>query len=306
MLSIRGGSGLGDSLYLQAIVRHLIQKGESVEACTDWPDLFEPLAILAKGRLELSPFRRTDVDRIAHYVSRKSVPGTSQFEDCCIRAGVAGPIDLRLDWEVKATATAAFFEMRPGQMRASGQALWPVILVALPRSPMGRSDGFGAELLPDCRAIQRIIDRLHGRAFIVQVGAGEPMFAFDGLNLDLANRTTVRQLIDVASLADGFIGYPSFMVPLCESFAKPGLFVWSRRGLNASGVRPDFIRTITPGKVLHRETSRAVLDDVYSPDLDEAADALHFACGGGGTVPRPDGGDRRLGARGAPEPARAG
>lgn len=279
MLSIRAGSGLGDSLYLQAIARHLVAKGEEVEVCSDWPDVFSPLSRgQAAERFKVSPFRRNPVDRVAHYTTRKSVPNTDQFEDCCIRAGISGPVDLRLDWEVTDAGTAAFFETCTGQARAIGEGLWPVILVALPRAPMGRSDGFGAELLPDCHVIQRIIDRLHGRAFLVQVGTGEPLFRFSGLDHDLAGKTTVRQLIDVASLADGFLGYPSFLVPLCESFDRPGLFVWSRRGLTACGVRPDFIRAITPRKVLHRASSRAVVDDAPEAEIDEAVDAFHLAC----------------------------
>jgi hypothetical protein len=68
----------------------------------------------------------------------------------------------------------------------------------------------------------------------------------------------VRDLLDVASVADGFLGYCSFMVPLAESFSKPALFVWSHRGLRAPQA---YVRQITPQKILHRDTSHFVMDD---------------------------------------------
>jgi hypothetical protein len=139
------------------------------------------------------------------------------------------------------------------------------------RSPMGRKDGFGAELLPDCRMIQRAIDRLKGRALIVLIGSGKPLFEFKGIDVDLSNKTTVRQLLDVASIADGFLGYCSFIIPLAESFSKPALIVWSRRGLNAGH---QYIRQITPQKVLYRESSQFVIDDASLEEIDEAADGF--------------------------------
>ncbi len=242
--SIRCGRGLGDSLYLQSVVRHLVARdGRPMRVLSDYPDVFLPL----RDAVEVAPFGRV-VDITAHYVMRKGIAGTTQFEDCCIRAGIEGPAELRLDWTPQ----------NPGlidKVRAGGR---PVLVVQLPRSPMGRVDGFGKYLLPDCRAIQRLIDSLRPRHKVVQIGAGSPLFRFEGIDLDLANRTTVAEMIDVASAADMCLGYVSFLVPLAESLGKPALFVWSRRGLRDP---LPFIRQITPAKVLHKPSSSFVMDD---------------------------------------------
>lgn len=275
--SIRCGSGLGDSLYLQGAVRHLVARGAALEVCTDWPDVFRPLA----GQVLVSPFRR-EVDIRAHYAPRKRIPGTDQFQDVCIMAGIRGPVDFRLDWQPQ---NLALIE------RIRGDGRWPVVLVLLPRTPMDRKDGFGDALLPARGAMQASIDALRGRARLVQVGRGDARYQLAGIDLDLANSTGVADLIDAAWSADGFLGYVSFFVPLAESLRKPALFVWSRRGLDSP---TDFIAQITPRKILHRATSRHVIDDCGADEIARAVGEFHLALGGGAALRGEAGGDRGL------------
>lgn len=243
-VSVRAGMGLGDSLYLQSVARHFIENGQKVLACSEWPEVFRPLG----DAVIVGHFTRSGVDKVAHYTMRKGTQGTSQFEDCCIQAGIKEKVDLRLDWK---RADSSLVELAK-----SGGKL--VVAVALPRNPMGRVDGFGAKLLPDCGVIQRLILELQGKAKIIQIGKGLPLYKFEGIDLDLANKTTVSELLDVASVADAFLGYCSYLIPLAESFKKPGLFVWSSKGLKDA---KSFVRQIMPKKIIHRETSRYVIDD---------------------------------------------
>lgn len=262
-IAIRGGSGLGDAVYLQSIARYFIGRNCKVEVCTDlrWREVFAPLG----PQVSLSPFRRERIDRLAHYSMRRERSDSTQFEDCCIQAGIKEPISLRLDWQPRNLDLLARFKGKP------------IILVPLPRAPFARTDGYGMELLPDCRAIQRAIDQLKGRAFVIQVGSGVPLFRFCGLDCDLAGQTSVSELLDLAWLADGVLAYCSFMVPLAEAMAKPGLFVWSRRGLHS---RTPLIRTITPRKIFTPgHELRAVIDDCTEQELAEAVDAICLTIG---------------------------
>lgn len=256
--SVRAGMGLGDSLYLQSVARHFVEKGENVEVCSAWPDVFRPIA----GKIMLSPFRRNGINTLAHYTARKGTPGTSQFRDMCICAGIREDVDLRLDWVPEHTEY-------PARLRARGK---PIVCVQLPRTPMDRTDTFGDELLPNCDVIQRVIDRIAGYATLVQIGKGAPLYQFSGLHCDLSNRTSVRELIDIAYAADGFLGYVSFVIPLAESFRKPALLVWARSGLKS---RNAFINTVKPGKIIHRpKTSRYIIDDCSETEIRQAADAF--------------------------------
>lgn len=260
MKTIRSGMGLGDALYLQAVARHLVAYGQSLKVCCEWPDVFKPL--IATGKVQMAPFTRVGIDILAHYSKRKANEGTTQFEDCCLEAGIKEPVELKLDWPASASTLAD---------RLQGRPALPVVCVQLPRTPMGRTDGFGAELLPNCAAIQVAIDALRGRALIVQIGAGKSLYSFNHIDLNLANETTVSELLDVASVADAFIGYPSYTIPLAESFDKPALFVWSRRGTKAMHA---YVRQITPQKILHKPSSRFVFDDATEQEITEAAHAL--------------------------------
>ena len=245
--SIRGGMGLGDALYVQAVARHLVMKGERLRVHTSWPDVFRPLG----DNVEIAPFTRLGVNILAHYSLRKGRAETTQFQDVCLTAGIREPVELKLDW----TPTSCIGD----DLKARGR---PIVCVQLPRAPMGRKDGFGAELLPDCGVIQKMIDEIKGTALVVQIGSGVPLYRFSGIDVDLANRTTVAELLDVALAADAFLGYVSFIVPLAESLGKPALLVWSRKGLKAGHL---YVRQITPKKVLHAPRSSHVFDD--APEL---------------------------------------
>lgn len=280
MRSIRSGSGLGDSIYLQSAVRHLAQR-EEIEVCSDWPEVFWPLSRCKK--VVVKPFRR-DVDIRAHYAMRKGVRATDQFQDVCIAAGIKGPVKFELGW------TPINRELIE-RIRYGGK---PVVIVQLPRRPFDRKDGFGTELLPDCNVIQAAIDLIKPAAKIVQIGKGDALHRFSGIDVDLANNTSVSDLLDVAAAADGFLGYVSFLVPLAESLNKPALMVWSRAGLDS---RHEFIRQITPEKIFHRASSHAIIDDCAADQLAAAAAAFHRQIATGAMVQREIGGDRRLGSR---------
>lgn len=258
MRSIRSGKGLGDALYLQAVCRHLTRNGERLRAATMYPDVFIPL----EDRVECMPFTRDGIDIVAHYSLRRAQP-TRQFQDCCISAGIKGEVDLRLDWKpVGLLGGAVVAEAGPR----------PIVAVGLPRNPMNRTDGWGDELLPDCRVIQRAIDMARASGcFVVQVGAGAPRYQFTGIDWDLANKTTVVDLIDVVHAAHAVIGYVSFLLPLSESLGKPGLFIWSRRGLKA---RHGNVRLIRPEKIIEKPTARAVWDDCTDEELSAAVQRL--------------------------------
>lgn len=236
MPAIRGGAGLGDSLYVAALCRHLLTHGRGpLEVCTSYPGLFAQL------RVRTVEFRKTNIDILAHYSRRKNYP-TTQWQDICTEAGESDSVPLHLDWERNPSPLCD--ELLE---RAAGR---PIVLVQMPRAPMGRTDGFGHELLPDCSKIQHAINALRDRALLVQIGHGRPLFRFQGLDVDLAGRTTQSGLLDVATIAHGVLGYVSYIVPLAEVFGKRGLLVWSRRGLKSS---TPYIRQITPAKIIHHK-----------------------------------------------------
>lgn len=256
---MRGGRGLGDTIYLQSIARHMTEDGTTrMRVASDYADVFLPLG----RRVQVIPFKRTGIDILAHYTSRKAIVGTSQFADMCIQAGIRKAIDLRLDWKPIDTDMVQ-------RVKGAGR---PVVCVQLPRAPMGRIDGFGAELLPSQECMQAIVHELGKHFAVMQVGSGRALYRLRGIDIDIANQTSVSQMIDAASAAHCFFGYPSFIIPMAESLGKPGLFLWARAGLKSM---TPFVAQITPEKLLHKPgLSRFIVDNASPERIHEAVTSL--------------------------------
>lgn len=281
-VSIRGGSGLGDSLYIQPLARYLVQKGKHVEIRSWFPDVFLPL--IGTGKAKVVDFRRGNADYNAHYVRRKEIWTSDQFEDGCIAAGLPKDIDMQLDWEVVAN------RFNSGILNAARGR--PIIAVNFPRRPAGKAKEGDIywEMEPGWSKYQELVSRISKHALVVQIGAGECRCPLTDIEIDLANRTTVVDLLDVASICDGFFSWCSFVVPLAESLNMPGLYLWAARGLES---RDKWTRLTTPQKVLHRPASRFILDNASEAAMELAVDDLLEQARHSPAVRREIGGDRR-------------
>jgi hypothetical protein len=252
--TIRAGRGLGDAIYLQSVVRHFVQKEQNLTVCTDWQDVFLPL----RDKVKFMPFTRQNIRIIAHYSARKSFKDTTQFKDCCVQAGINEPVELKIDW-VQINK----------QLIESIKTDKPLLVVALPRAPMGRNDRFAIDLLPKKDIYQLAVDILKEKYTILQIGAGKPIYNLENIEIDLTDKTSVTDLFDIASVADGFLGYCSYIIPLAESFNKKGLYIWANKGLKSA---EQYINTITPKKILEHSNSKYFIDNWDEPKIRQIID----------------------------------
>jgi len=250
-MRIRGGSGFGDALYLRPIVEHMVGAGEQVTVCSDHADVF-----LGAG-CEVAAFDRFNIDVLAHYTQFKADLTTNQWQDICRAAQVFVP--LKFEWKIQNHALVDGLCVDAGGR--------PIVLVHGGRTPMGRIDGFGKELLPERAAFDAVLGELQD-CFTVRVGKGGDAYPLE-VNVDLNGSTSVTDVLDIGWICDAVLGQCSFAIPLAEAFDKPALFVWAARGM-AAGPHP-YIRRITPQKVLSKKTSRFVVDDWPQDKIREAA-----------------------------------
>lgn len=240
-MRIRGNSGIGDAIYLRAAVECLLSRREKLTVCCDHRDVFLGLHV------QLEPFRRDKLDMHAVYTTRKKFKDTNQWQDVCAMAGIPRDTPLKITWTQRNAELVNNL-----RRRAEGR---PLVLVHGGRTPMGRRDGFGKELLPQKRAFDAVISEFRD-CFLVRVGSGPDAYQLD-VNTDLNGKTSVSDLLDLGQDCDGVIGQCSLAVPLAEAFGKHAMFVWSAAGLNAPH---EYIRQITPQKILSRPTSAFVMD----------------------------------------------
>ena len=243
MRAIRCASGLGDSVYLRAIADYLASSGEPITALSNYPEIF------AGSPCRVEPFRRERVDIVAHYVMGKGNPGTTQWDDVRIAAGVAHPIPLAFDWRIQNG------ELVDGlRERADGL---PVVLVQGGRTPMARTDGFGKELLPDRQAFEATLEPIRAHSYLVAVGKAEPIYQVP-VDEDLTGKTSVSDLLDLFKTCDGAVAQVGYAVPMAEIFDRPLLVVWADSGIKS---REPYVAQIKPAKILSKPTSSFVMDD---------------------------------------------
>lgn len=270
-LRIRGGNGLGDALYVQAIARHLVKQGVQLEVCTRYPEVFEHLNV------KTASFSRENIHFLAHYTSRKTQKGTNQWQDVCAAIGNrASGAELTIDWEVRNEPLVKIISSHR-----------PVMVVHGGRAPMQRKDGFGNELIPNKHVFASILNKLRERYFTVYIGRDQRLFNLD-VDLDMSNRTSITDVLDIASVADAFFGQCSFIIPLAESFDRRLLILWSSAGVRSTNTA---INTITPDKVLSKPTSHYVIDT--DPDIDIAIHQFLESARSGTEIHGEDGRDCR-------------
>jgi hypothetical protein len=229
-------------MYIRPIAEHFVRDGRVVVVCSNFSGVF-----VGSGVSAVVPFDRFNIDVLAHYTAGKADLSTNQWRDVCNSAGVWVP--LRFGWKV---INKQLIESI--RTDAAGRR---VILVHGGRVPMGRSDGFGIELLPERAAFEQVMDELRD-CFTVRIGKGPSLYDFS-VDVDLNGATSVTDLLDLGASCDAVVGQCSFAIPLAEVFDKPLLCVWASRGME-SNVHP-YIRWITPQKVLSKPSSRFVVDD---------------------------------------------
>lgn len=238
-MRIRGGAGLGDAIYIRPIAEYFVRAGNAVTVCSGFSEVF------TGSGADVSPFDRFNIDVLAHYVVGKGDPTTNQWQDVCRSAGVE--THLSFSWQVKNTELVNTL-----RENAAGR---PLVLVSGGRTPMGRSDGFGKELMPDRKGFDAVLAELD--CYTVRIGKGPTLYQLD-VDIDLNGTTSVSDLLDLGVSCDGVVGQCSFVIPLAEVFDKHLLAIWAAHGMQ-SNMHP-YIKRITPHKVLSKKTSTFVID----------------------------------------------
>lgn len=253
-MRIRGGSGLGDAIYVRVVAEWYISRGYPVTACCNWPDLFIGSGCHVEG------FSRSNIDCCAHYTQGKRMPHTTQWQDVCRMAGVPMDLPFRFEWKVQNKP-----RVHRALKAAHGRKL---ILVQGGKVPMARRDGFGKELLPEKEAFDEVLSHFTD-CFLVQIGTGQLVYRPAHIEHAYTD-TTIAELVDLFRVCDGVICQPGFAVPAAEVFDKPVFAVFAEQGLKCNN---DFLNAITPKKLLSNPTREVHAVDTW--DVGEIKDAAN-------------------------------
>lgn len=257
-MRIRGGSGLGDALYLRVVAEHFVRAGHHVTALSDWPDVFEGSGAAVER------FTRENVDVLAHYASYRQDQTSTQFQDMLRSARITDPVALRFEWSIKnGGLIEGLLEKAEGR---------PIVLVHGGREAFGRSDGLGAEMLPPPDAFGLALGGFRD-CYTVRIGKGKRLYEIP-VDWDLSDQTSVSDVLDLGKTADYVLAQCSFAVPLAECFGRPLLTIWASRGLSS---RNAIISSVTPQKILTAPTSHYVVDHWDRDQIRKAVQAFRAA-----------------------------
>jgi len=249
MIEIKASKGLGDALYLRAIALHLLERGEAVTIFTLWPEAFHGVAATVKGLDQLTGAEDLELAAYCVFCRNPALERQDQFTRACLQVGIREPVALRLDWKVRNPALVE---------RIKAQAGGRPILVYQPNKKANnpeqallrpRSEAFNAHL-----AAQR-------ECFRVKVGTHHALDRDEGApcDLDLFDRTSVSDVIDIATAADRFFGETCWLLVAAEALDKPFTCMFSRRGLASPRRR---VCNVTPALVFHKpHLTTAVFDE---------------------------------------------
>lgn len=244
---------------------------------------FFPDVFIGSGA-QVHPFDKSlidpRVDLIAHYAPYRQDQTSTQYADM-LRGAKLPNIPLRFDWTIRSRGLVD--ELRD---LAAGD---PIVLVHGGRPPFGRTDGVGREILPRREAFETVLG-MFADCFTVRVGKGEQTYPLPA-DVDLCNRTSVADLIDIASICDAIVTQCGFPIPLGECFDKPVLAIWSARGLNSA---QPIIPMVTPRKILSKPTSRFVMDNWSAFELQKATHEFRLSMSYKGETEQRDNAARSL------------
>lgn len=251
MIELRAPRGLGDAIYLRAVVLHLLDRGEQVKVYTKWPTAFGDLPI------ELAPFDdaalQGHVRPVAAGMGRPNSEGVSNFTARCRRAGIEEPVELRLGWKTRDTDL-----VRRVRKSARGR---PIMLYQSPK----KTNTEEQELIKPHRLAFNAY--LESKADHFRVRLGQAPYVendrYSPCELDLFGQIEIPDVFDLATICDFAFGEPSALPFMAEACDTRYAIMFSRRSLEYTGpLGNGRIRNINPERLFHKpHLAEAVYDE---------------------------------------------
>lgn len=248
MKTLNASRGLGDALYLRAVVLHLLERKEEVTVFTPWREVFADLPITVKSAKEATGDEDWHHAKPCLHCRMEEMQRLDQFAMCGLQAGITEPVDLRLNWAPK-NAELVKSVRRHAMAR-------PILVF----QPLKKANNTNEALTrPDAFALRK---SLEVRSEYFRVKVGHPTHLDDDrfpCELDLFGKTSVRDALDICAIADLIVSETSFLTVAAQGMNKNFVCIFSGRGRDSGRHR---IMNINPDRIFHKKwLGTAVYDD---------------------------------------------
>lgn len=244
-IRIKSASGLGDTIYIYPVARHLLDSGfKNITVMTNYPDVFQDLPVKTiKHTKDWATYKIS-------YAGAKRKKETDQYQDVLIAAGIPISTPLEIPWEIRNNEIVEHV-----RKRAKGKK---IALISTPYTIFGREDEWGKEYRIDYRKYDEFLSLLRDEYFIVSTGTKEPIYLLNNVDMSMVRKTSVSDLLDLVYDSDTCVYQVGHMLPICEALNKRSFCFFSAVGMSLDN---QFLRTITPSKVIHKkDICRGIVD----------------------------------------------
>lgn len=231
---LNGPKGLGDAIYLRALVLHLLAAGDTVEVYTSWPEVFVGLPITVERADGYGDYGTLTHMTACMNCQVPHIARLDKFTLACLQAGVSDPVELKLDWKVRNAAL-----INDIVKRSDGRKIFLF-------QPLKIAHNIEQVLIAPHRLAYRKFVSDKSDHFRVKVGSPEFIEANDHppSDYDLVGRTSVGDVFDIATHADLVFGDLNYLHILAQALDRRFVIMCSRRGLasnikRVAGMRPD-------------------------------------------------------------------
>lgn len=249
MIELNAAKGLGDALHLRAIVLHLLKKGEALTVYTGWKEVFAGLAVTVK------PLHEKNGDENWHHAMAclhcriKETGHLDMFMMCARQAGIAEPVELRIDWQPRNSALLERIRRAAGGKK---------LLVYQPLKKVANLNDALAR--PRLAAYNEFI-AAHDEYFRVRIG--DPKFlqqdSAPQFDMDLMGKTSIHDILDIGTITDMFFGECCFTIILAQALDKAVTCMFSRRAAESGR---NFLMNLRPERIFHKpHLATAVWDE---------------------------------------------
>lgn len=250
MFELNAPKGLGDAIYLRAVVLHLLALGERVKVYTPWPDVFVglPIEIAPPAASGSSDWNLHSVTACLH-CEVPLIRAMDKFTLACAQAGIAERIELKINWVTRNTGLVEDIKRR-----AAGRRVMIYQTVKRARNPVQEM------WQPHRAAFNRFVA---GQKDCFRVKLGHPDFTVTDesaeCEIDLAGKVSVTDVFDIASAAALIFGEDCFLPVLAQAMDRPFVCMFSSRGLNSNQRK---IFCLTPERAFNKpHLGTAIFDE---------------------------------------------
>lgn len=251
-IKLKAPKGLGDAIFLRAIVLHFLEKGEQITIFTGWPDVFDDLPIKIRPESEFE--KHPDIRSVSYSSGRKGsvvapelISNDSAFSMACKTAGISEPVEFKMDWKVR------YPELIDGiRQKAVNKKIF---VYQMPRIAKNANQEL---LTPDRKAFIKIIDE-HSDYFRIKMG--HPPYVDNGIDapceMDMYGKAFIHKSFDIGTIADLLYGQSCFITQMAEAMDKRFICMIPSKAMNSDSWMKYYA---SPERVCHK---RNLMTAVY-------------------------------------------